>query len=89
MAYLRKSVIPIQLWYLPVFFPQRLAKTFTLLCIFILPSMAFAIDVLWYAVVACVLSTDGPHQAYIKYRKFIDKFSGGVMVFLGIRFLLK
>ncbi|WP_081798388.1 LysE family translocator [Pectobacterium parmentieri] len=55
----------------------------------ILPSMAFAIDVLWYAVVACVLSTDGPHQAYIKYRKFIDKFSGGVMVFLGIRLLLK
>lgn len=38
--------------------------------------MAFAIDVLWYAVVACVLSTDGPRQTYIKYRKFIDKLSG-------------
>lgn len=55
----------------------------------ILPLMAFAIDVLWYAVVACVLSTDGPRQTYIKYRKFIDKLSGGVMAFLGIRLLLK
>lgn len=55
----------------------------------ILPIMAFVIDVLWYAVVACLLSTGGPRQAYIKYRKFIDKLSGGVMAFLGIRLLLK
>ncbi|MBF8463314.1 LysE family translocator [Klebsiella michiganensis] len=55
----------------------------------ILPLMAFAIDLLWYAVVACVLSTDGPRQAYIKYRKFIDRLSGGVMAYLGIRLLLK
>ncbi|ELA2606792.1 TPA: LysE family transporter [Klebsiella aerogenes] len=55
----------------------------------ILPLMAFTIDVLWYAVVAFALSTAGPRQAYIKYRKFIDKLSGGVMAFLGVRLLLK
>ncbi|MCY2241098.1 hypothetical protein OW926_25405 [Klebsiella pneumoniae] len=51
--------------------------------------MAFVIDLLWYAVVACLLSTDGPRQAYIKYSHFIDKLSGGFMAFLGIRLLLK
>lgn len=55
----------------------------------ILPLMAFTIDVCWYAVVAYLLSTDGPRLAYIKYRKVIDKLSGGVMAFLGIRLLLK
>jgi threonine/homoserine/homoserine lactone efflux protein len=51
--------------------------------------MTFVIDVLWYAIVAYLLSTDGPRQAYIKYRKLIDRLSGGVMAFLGIRLLLK
>ncbi|WP_413740326.1 LysE family translocator [Sodalis sp. RH14] len=55
----------------------------------ILPLMAFAIDILWYAVVAVLLSTDRPRQAYVKYRKFIDKLSGGIMAGLGIRLLLK
>lgn len=55
----------------------------------ILPLMAFAIDVVWYALVACLLSTGGPRQAYIRYRKFIDKLSGGVMALLGLRLLLK
>ncbi len=55
----------------------------------ILPLMAFAIDILWYAVVAVLLSTDRPRQAYVKYRKLIDKLSGGIMAWLGIRLLLK
>ncbi|ANI31860.1 threonine transporter [Yersinia entomophaga] len=55
----------------------------------ILPLMAFIIDVLWYALVSCLLSTDRPRQAYIRYRKFIDKLSGGFMAFLGVRLLLK
>lgn len=55
----------------------------------ILPLMAFVIDVLWYAIVACLLSTERPRQTYMKYRLFIDKLSGGVMAFLGVRLLLK
>ncbi|MCF6687953.1 LysE family translocator [Raoultella terrigena] len=70
-------------------FSAALSKNIQPVMFIILPAMAFVIDVLWYAVVACLLSTDGPRQAYIKYRKFIDKLSGGVMAFLGIRLLLK
>ncbi|WP_112198239.1 LysE family translocator [Rahnella sp. NRRL B-41462] len=70
-------------------FSAALSKNIQPAMYIILPTMAFVIDVLWYAVVACLLSTDGPRQAYIKYRKFIDKLSGGVMAFLGIRLLLK
>jgi threonine/homoserine/homoserine lactone efflux protein len=70
-------------------FSAALSKNIQPVMYIILPTMAFVIDVLWYAVVACLLSTDGPRQAYIKYRKFIDKLSGGAMAFLGIRLLLK
>lgn len=70
-------------------FSAALSKNIQPAMYIVLPSMAFVIDVLWYAVVACLLSTDGPRLAYIKYRKFIDKLSGGVMAFLGIRLLLK
>ncbi|HDL7336657.1 TPA: LysE family transporter [Yersinia enterocolitica] len=70
-------------------FSAALSKNIQPVMYIILPTMAFVIDVLWYAVVACLLSTDGPRQAYIKYHKFIDKLSGSVMAFLGIRLLLK
>ncbi|QMM51757.1 LysE family transporter [Enterobacter sp. RHB15-C17] len=70
-------------------FSAALSKNIQPAMYIILPSMAFVIDVLWYAIVACLLSSDGPRLAYIKYRKFIDKLSGGVMAFLGLRLLLK
>lgn len=70
-------------------FSAALSKNIQPVVYIILPTMAFVIDVLWYAVVACLLSTDGPRQAYIKYRKILDKLSGGVMAFLGVRLLLK
>jgi len=70
-------------------FSAALSKNIQPSMYIILPLMAFVIDVLWYAIVACLLSSDGPRLAYIKYRKFIDKLSGGVMAFLGLRLLLK
>lgn len=70
-------------------FSAALSKNIQPAMYIILPLMAFIIDVLWYAIVACLLSSDGPRLAYIKYRKFIDKLSGGVMAFLGLRLLLK
>jgi len=70
-------------------FSAALSKNIQPVMYIILPTMAFVIDVLWYAVVACLLSTHGPRQAYIKYRKYIDKLSGGIMALLGIRLLLK
>jgi len=70
-------------------FSAALSKNIQPAMYIILPLMAFVIDVLWYAIVVCLLSSDGPRLAYIKYRKFIDKLSGGVMAFLGLRLLLK
>lgn len=70
-------------------FSAVLSKNIQPVMYIILPIMAFVIDVIWYAVVACLLSTDGPRQVYIKYRKFIDKLSGSVMALLGLRLLLK
>ena len=70
-------------------FSAALSKNIQPAMYIILPLMAFVIDVLWYAIVACLLSSDGPRLTYIKYRKFIDKLSGGVMAFLGLRLLLK
>ena len=70
-------------------FSAALSKNIQPFMYFIIPSMAFIIDLLWYAIVACLLSTHGPRQVYIKYRKFIDKLSGSVMAFLGVRLLLK
>lgn len=70
-------------------FSAALSKNIQPAMYIILPLMAFVIDVLWYAIVAYLLSSDGPRLAYIKYRKFIDKLSGGVMAFLGLRLLLK
>ncbi|WP_326901430.1 LysE family transporter [Kosakonia cowanii] len=70
-------------------FSAALSKNIQPVMYIILPTMAFVIDVLWYAVVACLLSTHGPRQAYIKYHKLIDKLSGGIMALLGIRLLLK
>lgn len=70
-------------------FSAALSKNIQPAMYIILPLMAFVIDVLWYAIVACLLSSNGPRLAYIKYRKFIDKLSGGVMAFLGLRLLLK
>lgn len=76
----------------PVFariFSAALSKNIQPVMYIILPTMAFVIDVLWYAVAACLLSTEGPRLAYIKYRKFINRLSGGVMAFLGLRLLVK
>jgi len=70
-------------------FSAALSKNIQPVMYIILPLMAFVIDVLWYAGVACLLSTNWPRLTYIKYRKLIDKLSGGVMAFLGLRLLLK
>lgn len=70
-------------------FSAALRKSIQPVMYIILPTIAFFIYLFWYAVVACLLSTDRPRQAYIKYRKSLDKLSGGVMALLGIRLLLK
>lgn len=55
----------------------------------VLPAMAFCIDTIWYAVVAWLLSAERPRQAYMQYKSRLDKVSGLVMGYLGIRLILR
>lgn len=55
----------------------------------VLPVMDFLLDFMWYDLVAVMLSSSRPRRFYLDYRRVIDRLSGGVMVLLGLRLLLK
>lgn len=48
-------------------------------------NVVFVIETGWYALVALVLSSEGPRLAYLRFKTWIDRAAGGVMVALGIR----
>lgn len=39
----------------------------------------------WYAIVALVLSSERPRHAYLRYKTWIDRAAGGIMMALGIK----
>lgn len=45
----------------------------------------FCIEAGWYAVVAVVLSSEAPRSAYLRYKAWIDRTAGGVMMVLGLK----
>ena len=45
----------------------------------------FTIEAAWYAVVATALSSTGPRNAYLRYKSWIDRAAGGVMMALGLK----
>lgn len=51
------------------------------------PAVIFCIETGWYAVVALALSSAAPRSAYLRYKAWIDRAAGGVMVLLGLRLL--
>lgn len=55
----------------------------------VLPAMAFAIDALWYSLVAWLLSASRPRQVYLRYRTWLDKAGGLVLGYLGLRLILR
>lgn len=48
-------------------------------------ALAFAIEAGWYTLVALALSSDRPREAYLRYKSWLDRIAGGVMVALGLR----
>jgi threonine/homoserine/homoserine lactone efflux protein len=50
-----------------------------------LPFIVLLIESVWYAVVALVLSSASPRAAYLRYKAWIDRMAGGVMILLGVR----
>jgi len=47
--------------------------------------LVFLIETVWYMVVAIVLSSARPRGAYLRYKTWIDRLAGGVMVALGLK----
>jgi len=65
------------------FLPRELQPELLLL----LPLLVFLIDIVWYSLVACLLSTPAPRAAYLRHKKAIDRLAGSIMAALGIRLL--
>lgn len=49
------------------------------------PVLIFCIETGWYAIVALALSSAAPRSAYLRYKAWIDRAAGGVMVLLGLK----
>jgi threonine/homoserine/homoserine lactone efflux protein len=47
--------------------------------------VVFSIEAGWYSIVALLLSSASPRDAYLRYKSWIDRVAGGVMALLGIR----
>jgi threonine/homoserine/homoserine lactone efflux protein len=47
--------------------------------------LVFAIEAGWYALVALALSAERPRLAYLRFKTWIDRAAGSVMVALGLR----
>jgi threonine/homoserine/homoserine lactone efflux protein len=49
--------------------------------------VVFLIESTWYALVAAVLSAERARQVYLRFKPFIDRAAGGVMVALGLKLI--
>lgn len=52
---------------------------------FAVVTLAFLIDAGWYAIVATVLSANGPGGTYLFYKKWMDRSAGGILGALGLK----
>jgi threonine/homoserine/homoserine lactone efflux protein len=50
-----------------------------------LVALVFAIEAGWYALVALALSSDRPRRVYLRYKSWVDRAAGGIMVALGLK----
>lgn len=50
-----------------------------------LPAIVFTIEAGWYSIVALLLSSASPRDAYLRYKSWVDRVAGGVMGLLGLR----
>lgn len=51
----------------------------------IVAALIFGIEAGWYALVALLLSSAAPRRAYLRYKAWIDRAAGGMMVALGLK----
>ncbi|MBB4843847.1 threonine/homoserine/homoserine lactone efflux protein [Paucibacter oligotrophus] len=63
------------------FLPATPSLQFNLLLV----ALVFFVEAGWYAVVATVLSSEAPRNAYLRFKKWIDRAAGGIMGALGLK----
>jgi threonine/homoserine/homoserine lactone efflux protein len=63
------------------FLPASPSMAFNLL----VAAMVFTIELGWYVFVALALSAIGPRGVYLRYKSWIDRLAGGVMIALGLK----
>ena len=54
-----------------------------------LPIMIFAIETLWYSVVALALSAPSPRARYLASKALLDRAAGAIMVMLGLKLIFE
>lgn len=54
-----------------------------------LPIMIFAIETLWYSVVALALSAPSPRARYLASKAWLDRAAGAIMVMLGLKLIFE
>ncbi|UCV07488.1 LysE family translocator [Dechloromonas denitrificans] len=65
------------------FLPAEQSLSFDLALV----TLIFLIEVGWYSLVALALASERPRSAYLRYKSWIDRLAGGVMIALGLKLL--
>ncbi len=59
------------------------------LALVVLPIMVFAIETIWYSVVALALSSPSPRARYLASKAWIDRTAGAIMSLLGLKLIFE
>jgi threonine/homoserine/homoserine lactone efflux protein len=54
-----------------------------------LPPLIFAVERVWYVIVALLCSASGPRAVYLRGKHRIDRVAGGVVTALGGRLIIE
>jgi len=66
------------------FLPSNTSSAFNLA----VASLVFFVEAGWYSLVAVVLSSAGPRVAYLRFKAWVDRAAGGIMIVLGLKLVL-
>lgn len=69
-------------------FASLLPRDVPVSLVVLLPIVVFSIEAGWYSIVALLLSSASPRDAYLRYKSWIDRVTGGVMALLGMRLVV-
>lgn len=69
-------------------FAALLSHKIPMVLYIVLPLIALAVDLLWYAFVAFVLSSPRPRRVYLRFKAWFDRLGGSVLALLGLKLML-